>query len=66
MSLDDSAALAIAAINLKAEQSDGIKNIRMARITSEKKVFEKISDEDLKKYAQVADQKFKLDSQNQN
>lgn len=66
MSLEDSAALAIAAINLKAEQSDGVKNIRMARITSEKKVFEKISDEDLKKYSQIADQKFKLDSQNQN
>ena len=61
MSLEDVAALAIAAINLKAEVKDGTKNIKMAKITSDKKILEKISDSDLEKYAQIADQKFKQD-----
>ncbi len=59
MSMEDAAALAVAAINLKAESKDGIKHIKMARITSEKKSLEKISDEDLTKYLQIAEQKFK-------
>ncbi|KKM17682.1 hypothetical protein LCGC14_1673340, partial [marine sediment metagenome] len=61
MSLEDVAALAIAAINLKAETKDGVKNIKMAKITSDKKILEKISDSDLEKYAQIAGQKFKQD-----
>ena len=61
MSLEDVAALAVAAINLKAETKDGVKNIKMAKITSDKKILEKISDSDLEKYAQIADQKFKQD-----
>ena len=52
MSLDDAAALAIAAINLKAEKKDGINHIKMAKITSEAKVFEKISESDLQNYSQ--------------
>ncbi len=59
MSMEDAAALAIASINLKAESKDGIKHIKMARITSEKRSLEKISDEDLAKYLQIAEQKFK-------
>ena len=59
MSLDDAAALAVAAINLKAEKKEGVQHIKMARITSEKKTLEKISPEDLEKFSQVADQKFK-------
>ena len=54
MSLDDAAALAIAAINLKAEQKDGINHIKMAKITSEAKVFEKVSESDLQNYSQNA------------
>ena len=50
MSLDDAAALAIAAINLKAEQKEGINHIKMAKISSEAKVFEKISEADLQNY----------------
>ena len=54
MSLDDAAALAIAAINLKAEQKEGINHIKMAKISSEAKVFEKISESDLQNYSQNA------------
>lgn len=59
MSLEDAAALAVAAINLKAEKKEGIQHIKMARITSEKRVLEKITEDDLEKFSQVADQKFK-------
>jgi len=59
MSMEDAAALAVAAINLKSESKDGIQHIKMARITNEKKSMEKISDEDLVKYSQIAEQKFK-------
>ena len=54
MSLDDAASLAIAAINLKAETKEGINHIKMARITSKEKVFEKVSESDLQKYSQNA------------
>ncbi len=61
MSLEDASALAIAAINLKSEEKDGVKNIKMAKITNEKKVLERISESDLEKYSQIASQKFKQD-----
>ncbi len=54
MSLDDAASLAIAAINLKAEQKDGINHVKMAKVTSETKVFEKVSESDLQNYSQNA------------
>lgn len=59
MSLDDAGTLAVAAINLKAEKHDGVKHIKMAKITSESRELEKIQDADLEKYLQSADQKFK-------
>jgi proteasome alpha subunit len=52
MSIDDAASLAIAAINLKDEQKDGIDDIKMAKITTKTKVFEKVSKSDLQKYSQ--------------
>ena len=52
MSLDDAASLAIAAINLKSEAKDGVNHIKMAKITSEAKVFEKVSESDLQNYSQ--------------
>ncbi len=58
MNLEDAAALAVAAINLKAEKKEGIDHIKMAKVTADKKTFEKISEEDLKKYSEVASQKF--------
>lgn len=54
ISLDDAAALAIAAINLKAEQKNGVNHIKMAKISSEAKVFEKVVEDDLQKYSQNA------------
>jgi proteasome alpha subunit len=54
MSLEDAAALAIAAINLKSEAKEGIKHIKMAKVTSESKVFEKVSESDLQNYSQNA------------
>ena len=51
MSLEDAAALAIASINIKAEVKDEIKNVKMAKVTSESKVFEKVLDEDLQNYS---------------
>ncbi|KAG2478522.1 MAG: Proteasome subunit alpha [Nitrosopumilales archaeon] len=59
MSLEDTAALAVAAINLKTDVKDGAKNIRIAKISREKKVLEKVSDEEIEKYSQIANQKFK-------
>ena len=59
ISLEDAAALAVAAINLKAEKKEGVKHIKMAKVTSDNQTMEKISDEDLEKYSQIADQKFK-------
>ena len=52
MGLDDAAALAIAAINLKSEAKEGIDHVKMAKITSEAKVFEKVSESDLQNYSQ--------------
>ena len=54
LSLEDAASLAIAAINLKAEAKDGVNNIKMAKITSEAKIFEKVSESDLQNYSQNA------------
>ena len=52
MSMDDITSLAIAAINLKSDEQ-GIKHIRMSRIRSDTKIFEKVSNEELAKYVQV-------------
>ena len=52
MGLDDAASLAIAAINLKSEAKEGINHIKMAKITSEAKIFEKVSESDLQNYSQ--------------
>jgi len=54
MSLADAASLAIASINLKNKQKDVITDIKMAKITTETKVFEKVSESDLKNYSQNA------------
>ncbi len=54
MSIDDAASLAIAAINLKDEQKGGVDDIKMAKITTEAKVFKKVSESDLQNYSQNA------------
>ncbi|MFN3655019.1 MAG: archaeal proteasome endopeptidase complex subunit alpha [Candidatus Nitrosotenuis sp.] len=58
MSLDDTIALAIAAIDFKTEQRDGTKHIKAAKITKDKKILEKLSDAELEKYAKAAKEKF--------
>jgi proteasome alpha subunit len=58
MSLDDACALAVAAIDLKSEQKDGAKHIKMARITKDKKILEKIGEAELEKYSKLAKAKF--------
>ena len=52
ISIDDAISLAISAINLKSDEK-GIKHIRMSKIKSDTKQFEKISNEELAKYAQA-------------
>jgi proteasome alpha subunit len=52
MSLDDAAALAIAAINLKADKKEGVNHVKMAKITTKSKVYEKISESDIQNYSQ--------------
>jgi proteasome alpha subunit len=54
LSLEDAASLAIAAINLKSEAKDGVNHIKMAKISSQAKIFEKISESDLQNYSQNA------------
>ena len=54
MGLEDAASLAIAAINLKSEEKNGVDHIKMAKVTSKDKVFEKISESDIKNYSQNA------------
>ena len=54
MSMDDTISLAISAINLKSDEN-GVKHIRMSKIISNTKLFEKVSNEELAKYAQAAE-----------
>jgi len=54
MGLEEAASLAVAAINLKSEEKDAIKHIKMAKITNETKTVEKVSESDLKNYSQNA------------
>lgn len=58
LSLEDTAALAISAINLKAEKKEGVNHIKMAKVTHEKKTFEKVSESELENYSSIASQKF--------
>ena len=59
ITLEKGAALAIAAVNLKSNNEDGVKHIKMAFISSDTKSLEKVSDEDLQKYSKLALEKFK-------
>ena len=54
MSMDDAISMAIGAINLKSDEK-GVKHIRMSKIKLDTKQFEKISSEELAKYAQTTD-----------
>ena len=58
MSIEEAAALAIAAIDMKGEQKEESKHIKMAKITDGKKMLEKISDADVERYAKTAKEKY--------
>jgi len=53
MSLEDMASLAIASINLKSDEK-GVKHIRMTKIKSDTKLFEKVSDEEMLKHGKAS------------
>ncbi len=58
MSLEDGAALATAAINLKSEKKDGVKHVKMSWVKKDKKILEKISESEIEKFDQIAKEKF--------
>lgn len=58
MTLEDGAALASAAINLKNELKDGAKHVKMAWIKLDKQILEKVSESDIEKFVQAGNQKF--------
>ena len=58
LSLDDTGALAVAAIYLSSEEKEGTSHIRMAHITTESGLFEIISDDLIKNFAKTAKEKF--------
>ena len=58
MTLEDGAALATAAINIKRDKKDGTKHVKMSWIKLDKKILEKVSESDIEKFAQIASQKF--------
>jgi len=59
LTLEEGAALATAAINLKSEKKDDTKHVKMSWIKEDKKILEKVSESDIEKFAQMASQKFK-------
>jgi len=59
MPLEDAAALAIASINLKSEEKESGKNVKMSWVKNETKILEKVPQDQLDKFAAVASEKFK-------
>ncbi len=57
MSLDDASALAVAAIELRAESKEE-KSIKMSRVTKDKRTLQKVSDAEIEKYSSVAKTKY--------
>ena len=56
--IEDAASLAIAAINLKSEEKIGTEHIKMSKVTEDSKLLERVSDEELKKFDELAKGKF--------
>jgi len=50
--MDETMSLAITAINLKSDEK-GVKHIRMSKIRTDTKLFEKVSNEELAKHMQT-------------
>ena len=58
MSLEEGAALATAAINLKSDKKDGVKHVKMSWIKLDKKILEKIPESEIEKFVNIAKEKF--------
>jgi proteasome alpha subunit len=58
MTLQDGAALATAAINLKDEKKVGAKHVKMSWIKLDKQTFEKVPESEIEKFVKTASQKF--------
>jgi len=56
--LEEGAALATAAINLKSDKKDGVKNVKMSWVKLDKKILEKIPESEIEKFAKIAKEKF--------
>ena len=60
ISVDDAISLAISAINLKSDEK-GVEHIRMTKIKSDTKLFEKVSNEEMLKHGKASNSKPKLE-----
>ena len=56
--LEEGAALATAAINLKSDKKDGVKHVKMSWVKLDKKILEKIPESEIEKFAKIAKEKF--------
>jgi proteasome alpha subunit len=62
MSLEDASSLATACIYLASEQKEGIDHIRMSQVKTATREFEKVTEDQISKYASIAKQKFPTSS----
>ena len=58
ISIEEAGSLAIAAINLKSEETTGIEHIKMSKVGIETKIFETVTKDELKKFDEQAKGKF--------
>ncbi len=56
--LEEAAALATAAINLKSEKKDNAKHVKMSWVKLGKKILEKIPESEIEKFSKIAKEKF--------
>jgi proteasome alpha subunit len=62
MSLEDASSLATACIYIASEQKEGIDHIRMSQVKTTTRQFEKVTEDQISKYASIAKQKFPTSS----
>jgi len=58
ISIEEAGSLAIAAINLKSEETTGIEHIKMSKVSIETKILETVTKDELKKFDEQAKGKF--------
>ena len=62
MSMEDASALATASIYLASDEKEGVKHIKMAHVKKDTKMLTNVSEQDIEKYAAIAKQKYKTDT----